>query len=315
MHCNINDAEMPPAGGAELTIAANGSGKKRRPKGQHQSSTTPSSGLICCCRTARRGKLSMSSPIYTAREVPSSSSSTTVVASPTRQISNSRKRPLVHPANVVGGQFRIAISQEGPFADGTPSNVADYLDCNGFAVCYKPTNGNTATGQTWSRQKEEEEEEEESTEQMRTARTSRREELIEYPSMNVLVQQILLEAGEMNDTRKVNTTAAQMAGGPHANDRWNGNATGTIMVLCPSCLDQFPVTQLPPQLPQPTTTAAAAFTAVALPAVISDVQLHRPLTTSWRLTLSALPQTVTELFGLIYFWMASSVAILLEWLF
>uniref|UniRef100_A0A1I8AWB6 Uncharacterized protein n=1 Tax=Meloidogyne hapla TaxID=6305 RepID=A0A1I8AWB6_MELHA len=133
-----------------------------------------SNGLICCYNFIRKKPSSFCRsppPIYTEREfsIESLQKENNIFSS-----SSSKQRPIsINNSN--NGLFKIIIPNNS-FNDEIKSNREDYLDCD-----ETPLNNRKIK------------------EEYKTARTSRTEELIEYPSINKLIIKIIENEKEENN--------------------------------------------------------------------------------------------------------------------
>nr|CAD2187558.1 unnamed protein product [Meloidogyne enterolobii] len=126
-----------------------------------------SSGLICCCNFIRKKQSSICrSPIYTTREFSLDNLQNQIIGENNINTS-SKQRPISNNAN---GHFNKIIIPNNYFSDEIISNREDYLDCDETPLNVRKTKEDLLYN---------------------TARTSRTEELIEYPSMSKLIIKII----------------------------------------------------------------------------------------------------------------------------
>ena len=294
--------------------------KKKRKR--HKS---PAGALICCCRFVRPRE-KVPSPVYTAREL--SVASLAYQYQPT-VLGQSQQRPLASNKKPSNSNGLLALANGGAFADDTPSNRGDYLDC----------------GVQANMDEEEEEEEMADDDQtyedfddddhrmMQTARTSRLEDIEEYPSMEALVSRMLgsSDSGEERSaaaesiiSEAEQSRRQQQPNGRAEQQSWqkassrDGIRLATIQSQHQQQRNRFP------DLASVTVSSPASLCPSAgcldpesqqQPWMALQVRHHQPAHSALRVAVSALPQHVSGLLWLAYAWMASSLAFLLEWIF
>jgi hypothetical protein len=130
---------VPPLFTSSAEMSNNNNEFALQQKKKRKRHKSPAGALICCCRFVRPRE-KVPSPVYTARELSVASLAyqvrrfnakllPTIFQYQPTVLGQSQQRPLASNKKPSNSNGLLALANGGAFADDTPSNRGDYLDC------------------------------------------------------------------------------------------------------------------------------------------------------------------------------------------